>query len=67
MITGVEVVDVAVYAGASVALIRNPSNGSFQLYHSGSSDYSLDDDDQGEWVINTLPRCVDYQEGQGQS
>lgn len=61
---GVEVLDAVVHDGARVALVRNPVDGSFQLYHSLSSDSSLEDD-QGEWMINTLPGCVDHQEGQG--
>lgn len=48
-----------------MALIRNTANGSFQLYHSLSSGISLDDNNQEEQVINTLPGCVNYQEGQG--
>ena len=64
MVIGVEVVDAVAYDGAYVVLVRNPADGSFQLYHSLSSDNSLEDE-QEEWVINTLPGCVDYQEGQG--
>ena len=56
--------DAVVYDGASVALISNPADGSFQFYHSLSSETSLEDN-QEEWAISTLPGCVDYQEGQG--
>ena len=61
---GDEVVDVAVFDGASVVIVRNTANGTFQLYHGFNSGISLDND-QEEWMINTLPGCVNYQEGQG--
>ena len=58
--------DSVAYGGARVALLRNPVNGSFQVYHSLSSDSSIDDG-QEEWVMNTLPGCVNYREGHGKS
>ena len=64
LIIGVEIVDAENHDGTSAVLVRNPVNESFQLHHSLSSD-GLHDEDQQEWMINSLPGCVDYHGGQG--